>query len=189
MADRVARLETASTRQSQAAAQALAAATLSVAAEGSAPFDRDLAAYERLAPTDPDLRPLIPLAATGAASRATLAATLPDFAAAAVVAVREPARDAGFFAKLWALIGKVVVVRKVDPDGVGVDGLLARAQQQASAGDLEDAVRTLQGLPPAGRAQLAEWTAAAQRRIEIDRRVASLRARALAELTTPDGAR
>jgi hypothetical protein len=183
LADRVARLETAASRQNEAAAETLAAASLSVAAQGGAPFDRDLAAYERLAPDDPDLRALAPLAARGAPSRATLAATLPDFEAAAVVAVREPARDAGFFTKLWAMFGKVVIVRKVDPAGTGVDGLLARAQAQASAGDLEDAVQTLQRLPPVARSQLADWLTAADRRIEIDQHIAAVRARALVALT------
>jgi hypothetical protein len=183
LADRVARLESGAASRNEAAAETLAAASLSVASQGAAPFDRDLAAYERLAPDDPDLRALAPLAAQGAPSRATLAATLPDFAAAAVVALREPAHDAGFFAKLWALIGKVVIVRKVDPSGTGVDGLLARAQGQVSSGDLEGGVRTLQRLPPAARGQLADWLAAADRRIEIDQRIGAVRARALAELT------
>jgi hypothetical protein len=188
LGDRVAKLEAGASREDQAAAAALAASSLSVAAEGAAPFDRDLAAFERLAPDDPDLRALVPLAVRGAPSRATLAATLPDFAAAAVVAAREPAKDAGFFAKLWALFGKVVIVRKVDPTGAGVDGLLARAQQQASAGDVEDAVATLERLPGPARAELADWTAAAGRRIEIDQRIAAIRARALSALTSPASA-
>jgi hypothetical protein len=183
LSDRVSRLESAASRQGDAAAEALAASALSVAAQGSAPFDRDLAAYQRLAPDDPDLRALAPLAARGAPSRATLAASLPDFAAAAVVAAREPARDAGLLTKFWALIGRVVIVRKVDPAGPGVDGLLARAQDEASVGDLEDAVQTLQRLPSVARAQLADWLTAAARRIEIDQRVAAVRARALAALT------
>ena len=185
LSDRVAKLEAGASREDQAAAQALAASSLSVAAEGAAPFDRDLAAFERLAPDDPDLRALVPLAVRGAPNRTTLAATLPDFAAAAVVAAREPAPDAGFFTKLWALFGKVVIVRRVDPTGAGVDGLLARAQEQTSAGDLEDALATLERLPAPARAQLADWTAAAGRRIEIDQHIAAIRARALAALTAP----
>ena len=182
LGDRVSRLEGAALRQEAVGAEALAAASLSVASQGSAPFDRDLAVYERLAPGDPDLRALVPLAVLGAPSRAALAASMPDFAAAAVVAMREPARDAGLLTKFWALIGRVVIVRKVDPAGPGVDGLLARAQGQASVGDLEAAVQTLQRLPPAGRTQFADWLAAADRRIEIDQRVAAVRAGALAAL-------
>jgi len=183
LSDRVARLETASTRQSQAAAQALAAASLSVAAQGSAPFDHDLAAYEALAPGDPDLRALVPLAARGAPSRAALAAALPDVAAAVVEAARTPPADADFLAKFWAMIGRVVIVRNVDPAAPGVDGVLARAQAEASAGDLDDAVQTLQRLPPAARAEVADWRAAANRRLEIDQRIAAIRSRAVAALT------
>jgi hypothetical protein len=185
LSDRVSRLEGAASRQDVAGAEALAAASLSVASQGSAPFDRDLAAYERLAPGDPDLRALVPLALRGAPSRAALAASMPDFAAAAVVAMREPARDAGPLARFWALIGRVVIVRKVDPAGPGVDGVLARAQDEASVGDLEAAVQTLQRLPPVGRAQFADWLAAADRRIQIDQQVAAVRASALAALAPP----
>jgi hypothetical protein len=188
LSDRVARLETATSKQNEAAADALAASSLSVAAEGAAPFDRDLAAFERLAPDDPDLSALAPLAVRGAPSRATLAATLPDFATAAVVAAREPARNAGFLSKLWAMIGRVVIVRKLDPAGPGVDGALSEAQGEAAAGDLEGAMRTLQRLPPAAQAQLAEWTAQARRRIEIDQHIAAIRARALAALAPPGAA-
>jgi len=182
LSDRVARLESAEARQSQAAAQALAAASLSVAAQGSAPFDRDLAAYEALAPGDPDLRALVPFAVRGAPSRAALAASLPDFAGAAVVAARAPAADANFLAKFWAMIGRVVIVRNVDPAAPGVDGVLARAQSQVSSGDLEGAVQTLQRLPPAARAELADWLAAASRRVEIDQRIATIRSRTVAAL-------
>jgi hypothetical protein len=185
LADRVARLEAAASRQNTGAAAALAAASLAIAAEGGAPFDRDIVAYERLAPGDPDLRALVPLAVAGAPSRAALAASLPGVAAGAAVANREPSPDAGFFTKLWAMIGRVVIVRRVDPSAPGLDGALTRAEDQAAAGDLERAVRTLGDAPPAARARLAPWVAAAQRRIEIDQHIASLRARALEALPAP----
>jgi hypothetical protein len=185
LAARIARLEASAVRQNQAAAAALAAASLSVAAEGAAPFDQEVAAAERLAPDDPDLRALQPLAARGAPSRPALAAVLPDISAATVVAVREPAQDAGFLTRLSALIGRVVIVRNVDPATPGVDGALARAQAQASAGDIAGAAQTLRTLPAAARPVVAEWLAAADRRVEIDRRIAAIRARALASLAEP----
>jgi len=170
-----------------AAAQALAAATLSTAAEGPAPFDQDVAAYARLVPGDPDLGALAPLAARGAPSRAALAAAFPDRASAAAAASRTPGKDAGYLARLWAVMGRVVVVRNVDPAAGGVDGLLARAEASASAGDLATAVRLIDDLPPAARGALADWRAAAERRIEIDRLIEQLRARALAHLAQPTG--
>jgi hypothetical protein len=179
---RVTRLETASSRVSDAATAALAAAALSDAAQGAAPFDQDLAAYERLAPDNPDLRALAPLAARGAPGRAALAGSLPELAAQAAVASREPAKDAGFLARLWALLGRVIVVRNVDPNAPGVDGVLTRAERDAAAGDLDGAVRGLGALPPHVRAPLTDWLAAAERRIEIDHRIEALRAQALAAL-------
>jgi hypothetical protein len=188
LSERVARLETASSRVSDAAAEALAAASLSTAAEGPAPFDRDVVAYARLVPGDPDLAALAPLAAQGAPSRAALAAAFPDLASAAAAASRAPGRNAGYLPRLWAVLGKVVIVRNVDPGAGGVDGLLARAQAAAAAGDLETAVRDVDALPPAARVALAEWRSAAERRIEIDRLVEQLRARALAQLAHPPAA-
>jgi len=179
---RVARLEADASRTDAAAAGALAAAALSEAAQGSAPFGADLAAYERLAPDDPDLRALAPLAALGAPSRADLGATFPDRASRAAVAAREPAKDASLLAKLSWMIDRVVIVRRVAADASGVDGVLYRAQLQAGAGDLEDALLTLRALPAPARAALQDWTDAAARRVEIDRRVAAVRGRAVAAL-------
>jgi hypothetical protein len=188
LSDRVARLETASTRASDAAAQALAAAALSTAAQGPAPFDQDVGAYARLVPGDPDLAALAPLAARGAPSRAGLAAAFPDLASAAAAASHTPGKNAGYLAQLWAVLGKVVIVRNVDPGAGGVDGLLARAQAAASAGDLETAVRLTGDLPPGARAVLADWRAAAERRIAIDQAIERLRARALTALAHPAAA-
>ena len=188
LSDRVARLETASTRVSDAAAQALAAASLSTAAQGAAPFDQDVAAYARLVPGDPDLAALGPLATRGAPSRAALAAAFPDLASAAAAASRTPGKDAGYLAQVWAVLGKVVIVRNVDPGAGGVDGLLARAQAAAGVGDLETAIRITDDLPPGARAVLADWRAAAQRRVAIDQSIARLRARALAGLVRPPAA-
>jgi hypothetical protein len=179
LVDRVARLEAASSRANSAAAMALAAAQLSTAAEGSGPFEEDIAAYARLAPADPDLAALASLAGQGAPTRAALAAALPDLETEAALAARQPGKRAGLLSQLWALFGKVVVVRHIDPAAPGVDGVLARAADEASAGDLSAATHTLGQLPPSARAPLGPWLAAAQRRLEIDRRIEALRARAL----------
>jgi hypothetical protein len=182
---RVAKLESASGHADTAAAGALAAAALSVAAESAGPFDQDLAAYERAAPDDPDLRALMPLAAIGAPSRAALAAAFPALASEASAAARQPAADASFFAKAWVALGRVVLVRQVGPNATGADGVLSRAEAQIDAGDLAAALDTLRGLPAPAQPVLQDWTQSAQRRVEIDRRIANVRARALAALTEP----
>jgi len=188
LTDRVTRLEAGASRSSGVAAEALAAATLSVAAEGAAPFDQDLAAFERLAPGDPDLAALRPLAAQGAPSRAALAAVFPDLTTQAAMAAQKPDDSTSFTDRIWAAISQIVVVRRIDPTAPGVDGLLTRAEDQAAAGDLARASETVRSLPPKARAPFAEWLAAAERRIAIDRAVASLRARALAALAASQAA-
>jgi hypothetical protein len=189
LSDRVARLESNTSHVDEAAATALAAASLSAAAEGAAPFDQDLAAYERLAPDSADLRALAPLAARGAPSRAALAAAFPALASEAAAASHTPAKGAGYLDHLLAFIGRVVIVRNVDPGAGGIDGILARAERSAEAGDLESAVRDLRALPSQARAPLAEWIAAAERRIEIDRHIEAVRADALAALVRPSSPR
>jgi len=185
--DRLSRIEGSLGRADQAAAAALAASALSDAAQGAGPFDADLVPFQRLMPTSPELRALAPLATKGAPTRAALAAALPPLASLAAAEARRPAADSGPLAKLGAMIGRVVVVRRIDPGAPGVDGLLARAEGQAGAGDLAGAVTTLDRLPAAARAPLTDWIAAAERRVEIDRRIAALRAEALAALAASSG--
>jgi hypothetical protein len=182
LSDRISRLEFAGAHIDNVAARALAAASLSAAAETAAPFDEDLAAYERVAPGDPDLAALRPLAAGGALSRAALGQVFPDLAAQAAMSARQPSDDAGLWAKIWAALSRVVIVRRVDPSAPGVDGLLARAEDQAAAGDIAAAALSVRALPPKARAPFEAWLAAADRRIAIDRDLADLRARALAGL-------
>ena len=60
--------------------------------------------------------------------------------------------------------------------------MLARAQALLDDGDVEGGVQALDPLPDAARTVLAPWINAANRRIEIDRRVAAIRADALTGL-------
>src|SRR5580658_859679 len=143
LSSRVARLEGGAAGLDASAAEALAAASLSDAAAGSAPFDQDLAAYERVAPPSPELRALEPLAARGAPSRAELAAAFPALASEAAAAARTPRKGASLLDRLVAALGKVVIVRNIDPSAGGVDGLLARAEHAALAGDLAAALRDI----------------------------------------------
>ena len=188
LSDRVSRLESSVGRADQAAAAALAAAALSDAAQGAGPFDADLVPFQRLMPGSANLGALAPLAARGAPSRAMLAADLPQLASLASVAAHRPQKDEGFLSRVAAAVARVVIIRRIDPNAPGSDGLLAKAEGQASAGDLEGAVATLDRLSPAARAPLADWMASAQRRLEIDRRIAALRAEALAALAQSHGA-
>ncbi|QUD86989.1 COG4223 family protein [Phenylobacterium montanum] len=181
---RLDRLEADQHRAAHAAAEALAAADLSEVSQGSLPFEGQLAAVDRLLPDSADLRALRPLAAVGAPSRAALASELSGLADRAAVAARAPAPDAGVLTQIAHALASVFTVRRVDKvNGASPDAVLARAQAHANDGDIEGALKALDGLPKGGQAVLADWRAQAQRRVAIDRRIAALRAGALRDLT------
>ena len=183
LTDRVQRLESGQARALDAATRALAASALAEAAAQPRPFADEVAAFEHVLPYTPDARALRPLAALGAPTRAALAAELNRAGADAAVAARRPDRNAGFLATLGYAISRVVSVRRIDGAGSSTDAALAQAEAQAADGDLEGAMQRVDSLPPTARDALATWRAKAQRRVEIDRHVANLRAQALGGLT------
>jgi len=183
LTERIAALETGQGRAAQAAAGALAAAALMEAAQTSRPFPEELAALSAVSPPSTDLRSLKSYAETGAPSRAALAASFPEYAAHAASAARTPQEGTGLLARIGHALSRVVTVRRVgETAGSGVDATLAKAETQVEEGDIVAALATLDRLPPAGRAALAPWRARAERRADIDRRVAQVRAQALEDL-------
>lgn len=187
---RVARLEQREGAALQAAGQALAAAALIEAARGSQPFIAEAAAVRAAAPPSPEIDQLARLAAIGAPSRQALAAGFASDAARAAAAIHAPKPGDGLAARLVHALAKIVSVRPVGAvGGEGPDALLARAEQRVGEGDLEHALPLIDRLPPAARDALAPWRARAERRLEIDRALQSLRLKALGGLAaaTRDG--
>ncbi len=183
LAERLQTLEGHQARAAQAAAGALAAAALMEAAQTSRPFSDELAALAGVAPPTADLRSLQSYAEHGAPSRAALAASFPDYAARAAAAARAPQEDAGLLVRIGHALSRIVTIRRVgDVPGTGVDAVLAQAEGQVEEGDIVAALNTLDRLPPAGRAALVPWRARAERRADIDRRIAQIRALALEDL-------
>jgi hypothetical protein len=180
---RVQALETSQNRTVDAAAAALASALLAEAADSSRPFDRELAALERVLPLSPDAAALRRLAQTGAPTKAALAAGFDDAAARASVAARDPGERAGFFDRLGYALANIVTIRRVGSlKGDMPDAVLARAERLVGDGDIDGALTTLNALPPKANAAMADWRIGAERRAAIDRRVAAIRASALANL-------
>jgi hypothetical protein len=142
-----------------------------------------MAALRQAAPDLPELVTLSRLAETGAPSRASLADSFPDFAARAAVKARKPAADAGLGERLAYLASGLVQVRRIDDlESATPDAILARAEAALNDGDVVAALRLLDGLPPPARRALEPWRVGAERRAEIDRQAAALRARALQDL-------
>ncbi len=181
---RIAALEAGQGDLAAAAAGAVAASSLSAASSGAQPFDAEVAAVERMLAPSSDLRALRRLAALGAPSRAALQAGFADQASRAAVALRDPGEQGGLAARIGHALSSIVSIRRIaSTAGAGPDAILARAEQQAGDGDIEAALKTLDSLPVGAAPALAGWRAQAERRVEIDRRVAAVRESALADLT------
>lgn len=179
---RVLALETSQARTVNAAAAALAAASLAEATQGSGSFETELAALERVLPLSGEVRALRPYAENGVTSRAALAADFDASAARAAVAARDPGEGAGFFARVGHALSAIVTIRRVGAGGDGPDALLARAGDAVAGGDLEGALKVLRGLPPKAAEAMAPWRTRALQRIAVDRQVATIRAQALSDL-------
>lgn len=180
---RVAALESGQQRTVDAAAAALAAASLAEASQTARPFAAELAAAERVLPMSIDLQALYPLAQTGAPTRASLAASFDASAAPASVAAHEPGPKAGMIARILHFFAGIIVIRRVDEEGgSGPDAILARAGRLAAEGNLEGALGAIAALPPKAQAAFTDWRGKAQARIEIDRRIAAVRQSALSDL-------
>lgn len=180
---RVTALETTQKSVADAAAAALAVSTMAEAANSSRPFPEELAGLQRVLPGSPSLRALEPLARLGAPTRAGLSVQFGNLAGRAASAARNPGADADLFARIRYALSSIVSIRHVGSiKGSTPDAILARAQVLLDEGDIEGAVAALEALPDPAREVLAPWFAAANRRVEIDRHVASVRADALAAL-------
>ena len=184
---RVQKLESGQTRIADAAAGALAAASLSDAAAKPAPFSTDLAAISRLLPGSPDVLALAPLAQEGAPTRAALAGELSDIASQVATASRAPDKNASFMDRAFYAFSRVVTVRRIDANATGMDAVLSKAERAAADGDLESALVLLDRLPDPTKAVLAPWREKAERRIQIDEHIAALRAQAMANLQAVQG--
>jgi hypothetical protein len=180
---RVAVLETGQQRALDAAGAALAAATLADAARTARPFAEELASLERVLPLSSDLRALARLAQDGAPTRAGLADEFETLAGRAAVAARDPGRNADFLARLRHALSSIVSIRQVgSTQGQSPEAVLGRAQRLLNEGDIEGALAAVERLPPVAQAVLSPWRAAAERRVEVDRHIAAIRADALAGL-------
>jgi hypothetical protein len=190
LAERVDRVEGGQQRLSRAAASALAAASLTDAADSSRPFGEELTALAPVLPSSSDVQALAAYARTGAPTVAGLAQAWPDVAARAALAARARTEGGGVIDRIAQALASVMTIRRIDRlEGKDADAVLARASGRIDDGDLDGALAELEALPPAAREATAAWRARAQRRLEIDRRVGAIRAAALNELSRTSGER
>lgn len=181
---RITALESSQRGVTDAATAALAVSALAETADTSRPFGQELAGLQRVLPPSPDLRALETLSERGAPTRAGLAVQFGNLAGRAASAARNPGPDADLLSRIRYALSSIVTIRHVgSTKGSTPDAMLARAQALLDDGDVEGAVQALDPLPDTAREVLAPWFNAANRRIEIDRHVAAIRADALAGLS------
>jgi len=179
---RLDRIEAAQARTAGAASAALAAATLAQATQTSRPFSGELALVESLLPTA-GAAPLRQVAQRGAPTRAGLARSFPAAAARATGALGADPDDMSLGARIARAISSIVTIRRVDNiTGDGPHAVLARAEARLVEGDVEGALEALDRLPPQAREAMSAWRLGAERRIEVDRRVAAIRTASLQAL-------
>lgn len=182
LAARVAELEAAAPPAGlpQRISLSLALRELERALAGSGPFVIELQAVEKLAQLaadDPALAGLRTHATTGIDSQPTLAA---QFAPVASAVVRADAaeRQAEAGGRLYAWISSLITIRPVgERAGDDAPAIVARAEARLARGDLEAAVRELEGLRGGAALAAAEWLGRARARLDAGQALAALNAR------------
>ena len=190
--DKATEAATASTANEQKAlAAARGSAVIGIAARISAaltaglPFATDLALLQPLAQGDAKFGEFItalqPVAAKGVASRASLAASFPAMAKAAMA---DDLADDSFWQRLLGKLKSVVSLRRVGADVAGdsVEAKLARAEAAVNAGDLPKAVELVKSLPPQTSRATADWLARAEAHLAAQHAVDQLAAQGVALL-------
>lgn len=153
---------------------AFAVSAAAEAANSSGPFEQSYASLQSLLPQDPNVVALGPLARTGAPTRAELRARFDEIDNDIVRSWRESQAGAGFWGRIQAFFAQWIVVRS-SGEGDTPAGVVERAEQRLAANDLAGAVQEVNRLSGAPKQVAQRWLNDAQRRLEIDQRLAAIR--------------
>ncbi len=157
-----------------AARASYAVVAASEAARSSGPFEQAHAALAALLPEDPNVIALAPLARTGAPTRIELRDRFARLDSEIIRAARQSQAGAGFWGRIQAALAQWIVIRR---SGAGdtPEGMVERAEQRLAADDLAGALEELNRLSGASKRAAQPWINDAQRRLEIDQRIAAIR--------------
>lgn len=159
---------------SVAARAAFAVAAASDASSRSGPFEQSYASLQALLPQDENVLALAPLARTGAPTRAELRARFDGLDTEIIRAATEAQAGAGFWGRIQAMLAQWIVIRRAG-EGDTPNGVVERANQRLAADDLAGAISELNHLSGRPRLVAQPWINNAQRRLEIDTRLAAIR--------------
>ncbi len=159
---------------SNAARAAFAVAAASDATSRSGPFQESYASLQALLPQDPNVLALEPLSRTGAPTRGELRDRFGHLVIEIVRASQQAQAGSGFWGRIQAMLAQWIVIRHTG-EGDTAAGIVDRADQRVAADDLDGAVQQLSRLTGQARTVAQPWMNDAQRRSEIDRRLAAIR--------------
>ena len=173
---RVAIAETAAASAGRAARAAFALSALAEAAEGEAPFGAAYAALAAALPDDPDVAALADLSRTGAPGLPRLRTRFAALEPALQKALLRQAAGGGILGEMQAAIAGQVSVRRLD----AADAPQAQLEQAAAAlarGDLAGGLGIVSRWQGEPAKIAADWRDAARRRMDLESRLARIRAR------------
>lgn len=184
--ERLARIENSDLLEmARRASLASAIANLMRAAQGSAPFKTEFDVVAALAPHDPQVATIAPLAAKGLPTAGTLMTTFGDLADRAMD-IERIAQSQDMWSRWWANFTSLISSRRVGETGDNsTEGRLARAEVRLKAGDLGAAVRELSAIQGPAREPLKPWLADAAARIRLEGALAKLNTSAIKALSGP----
>jgi hypothetical protein len=126
-------------------------------------------------PTDPNVVALAPLAQVGAPTRIELRNRFADLELNVVRASLQAQAGAGLWGRVQATASQWITVRRVGETDTTA-GVIEIAAQRLAADDLAGAVAQMDRLRGASAQAAAVWVADAKRRLEIENRLAAVRA-------------
>ncbi len=172
-----------------ARALVLAVANLRQAISRDAPFEKSLETLKAVGGENPDIKTATALLAKTARTGIPTLSTLRDrfeLLAGKIVSASKTLEESGWIERAANRVSSLVTWRRVDekPDSTSIDAMVARAEARLREGDLQAAVKSLEGLSANTKAlaQAAPWLKDAKARVMAKRAVATLHVYAISLL-------
>ena len=159
----------------EAAKAAYAVSAATDASRSSGPFQQAYMSLQAVLPDDPNVIALGPLSSKGAPTKAELRDQFAKLNLEIVRASRAAEAGGGLWGQIQAALAQFIVVRQTGGGDMPND-VVQRASNRLDADDLAGAVTEIARLRGAGAQVAAPWLKQAQLRLEIDTRLAAIRA-------------
>ena len=125
-------------------------------------------------PEDPNVVALAALSRTGAPTRAELRDQFERIDYDIIRKAREAEAGSGFWGRIQAVLAQWIIVRRTG-EGDTPAGVVERAEAALASDNLAEAIREVNRSNGPAKNVAQRWLASAQRRLEIDTRLAAIR--------------